>query len=95
MRVPAASGCERGRQVRERGRRAGPARGLRTCALVQGGRGWAGWAAKPSSLGYEAFFLISFFFCFSFHLFCLNSNLVLKFEFQIGAPNLLELLSIS
>ena len=71
------------------GRRAGPARGLRTCASVQGGRGWAGWAAKPSSLGCEAFFLVSFFY-FSFHLFCLNSNLVLEFEFQIGAPNLLE-----
>ena len=94
MRGPAGSGCERGRRVRERGRHAGPARGLRTCAPVQGGRGWAGWAAKPSSLGYEAFFLVSFF-CFSFHLFCLNSNLVLEFEFQIGAPNLLELLSIS
>ena len=94
MRGPAASGYERGRRVRERGRRAGLARGLRTCAPVQGGRGWAGWAAKPSSLGCEAFFLVSFF-CFSFHLFCLNSNLVLKFEFQIGAPNLLELLSIS
>ena len=91
---PAASGYERGRRMHERGRRTGLARGLRTSVLVQGGRGWAGWAMKPSSLGCEAFFLISFF-CFSFHLFCLNSNLVLKFEFQIGAPNLLELLSIS
>ena len=93
MRGPAGSGCERGRWVRERGRRARPARGLRTCAPVQGGGGLAGWAAKPSSLGCEAFFLVSFF-GFSFHLFCLNSNLVLQFEFQIGAPNLLELLSI-
>jgi len=91
---PAGSGCERGGRGRGRGRHAGPARGLCTCVPVQGGRGWAGWATKPSSLGYEAFFLVSFF-CFSFHLFCLNSNLVLKFEFQIGAPNLLELLSIS
>ena len=80
MRGPAASGCERGRWVRGRGRRAGLALGLRTCTPVQGGRGWAGWAAKPSCLGCEAFFLVSFFY-FSFHLFCLNSNLVLKFEF--------------
>jgi len=34
---------------------------------VQDRRGWAGWAAKPSSLGCEAFFLISFF-CFLFLL---------------------------
>ena len=67
MRGPAGSGYERGRRVRERGRHAGPARGLRTCAPVQGGRGWAGWAAKPSSLGCEAFFLISSF-CFLYLL---------------------------
>ena len=54
---------------------------------LAGPRSRAAWATRPSS---------SFsFFCFSFHLFCLNSNLVLEFEFQIGAPNLLELLSIS
>ena len=74
MRGPAGSGCEQGRRVRERGRRAGPARGLRACAPVQGGRGWAGWATKPSSLGCEAFFLVSFF-CFFI------SSLLFEFEF--------------
>ena len=60
--------------------------------------GWAGWLAraKQAEAVCEAYILpLLFLFCLSFHLFCLNSNLVLKFEFQIGAPNLLELLNIS
>ena len=60
--------------------------------------GLAGWLARAEQAEAvcEAYILsLLFLFCLSFHLFCLNSNLVLKFEFQIGAPNLLELLSIS
>ena len=60
--------------------------------------GWAGWLARAeqAEAACKAYILsLLFLFCLSFHLFCLNSNLVLKFEFQIGAPNLLELLSIS
>ena len=60
--------------------------------------GWAGWLAwaEQAEVACEAYILsLLFLICFSFHLFCLNSNLVLQFEFQIGAPNLLELLSIS
>ena len=63
-----------------------------------GQAGWAGWLARAeqAEAACEAYILsLLFLFCFSFHLFCLNSNLVLEFEFQIGAPNLLELLSIS
>ena len=59
---------------------------------------WAGWLARAEQAEAvcEAYIVsLLFLFCLSFHLFCLNSNLVLKFEFQIGAPNLLELLSIS
>ena len=100
MRGPAASGCEQGRWVRRRGRRAGPARGPRV--RWEDGKGWqanwAGWLAwaEQAEAVCEAYILsLLFLFCLSFHLFCLNSNLVLKFEFQIGAPNLLELLSIS
>ena len=45
MRGPAGSGCERGRWVRRRGRRAGPARGPR--ARWEDGKGWqAGWAGR-------------------------------------------------
>ena len=83
-----------------RGRHAGPACGPR--ARWENGKGWqAGWAgwlarAEQAEAACEAYILsLLFLFCFSFHLFCLNSNLVLNFEFQIGAPNLLELLSIS
>ena len=63
-----------------------------------GQAGWAGWLARAEQAEAvcEAYILsLLFLFCLTFHLFCLNSNLVLKFEFQIGAPNLLELLSIS
>ena len=93
MQGPAGSGCERGRRVR--GRCAGPARGPRV--RWEDGKGWqAGWTgwlarAEQAEAACEAYILSHLFlFCFSFHLFCLNSNLVLKFEFQIGAPNLLE-----
>jgi hypothetical protein len=54
----------------------------RVCAPVQGGRGWAGWAMRPSSL-----FPFSIFFFFFLDL---NSNLVWVFEFKMGAPNSLE-----
>ena len=55
--------------------------------------GWAGWLARAeqAEAACEAYILsLLFLFCFSFLLFCLNSNLVLELEFQIGAPNLLE-----
>ena len=58
-----------------------------------GQAGWAGWLARAeqAEAACEAYILsLLFLFCFSFLLFCLNSNLVLEFEFQIGAPNLLE-----
>ena len=95
MRGLAGSDCERGRRVRGRGRRAGPAHGPHTCARrckvgavgLAGLRSRVAWAARPSSS-----FPFSVFFFFFLDL---NSNLVLKFEFQFGAPNLLELLSIS
>ena len=88
MRGPAGSGCERGRRVREHGQRAGPAHGLRTCAPVQGGRGWAGWAAKPSSWlgGLLLFFL--FYFSFLFHLF--EFKFGLKFDFTTEVTYSLE-----
>ena len=92
MRGPTVSGCERGRRVRGRGRCAGPARGLRTCVPVQGGRGWAGrlllcarWEAaamglaRLASLGRAAGCEAHFFFsffCFTFLFHCLDSNLV-------------------
>ena len=79
MRGPASSGSERGRRVRGRGRRAGPARGPRARAgktgrgigrpvgLASMGRaGRAAWAARPSLL----FFSFLFFFpssLFEFH----------------------------
>ena len=83
MRGPAGSGSERGRRVRGRGRRAGPARGPR--ARWEDGKGWqAGWAgwlarAEQTEAACEAYILsLLFLFCFSFLLFCLNSNLVLE-----------------
>ena len=81
--------------MRRRGRRAGLAHG--PCARWEDGKGWqASWAswlarAEQAEAACEAYILsLLFLFCFSFLLFCLNSNLVLEFEFQIGAPNLLE-----
>jgi hypothetical protein len=74
-----------------RGRRAGPARGPR--ARWEDGKGWqagwAGWLARAEQLAGRptSSFVLS---VFSFLFHCLNSNLVLEFEFQIGAPNLLE-----
>ena len=47
--------------------------------------------AEQAEAACEAYILsLLFLFCFSFLLFCLNSNLVLELEFQIGVPNLLE-----
>ena len=47
--------------------------------------------AEQAEAACEAYILSLFFlFCFSFRLLCLNSNLVLELEFQLGAPNLLE-----
>ena len=74
------------------GRLVGRARALGRREGLAGQLGWLAGAGQAA--GWEAYFFFSFFY-FSFHLFCLNSNLVLQFEFQIGAPNLLELLSIS
>ena len=94
MRGPAGSGCERGRRVRGRGRRAGPARGPRARAGKTGrgvGRAVGLAGVGRASRACEAYIpSLLFLFCFSFLLFCLNSNLVLELEFQIGAPNLLE-----
>ena len=58
--------------------------------------GWLGREAEQAEAACEAYILsLLILFCFSFLLFCLNSNLVLELVFQIGAPYSLELLSIS
>ena len=69
------------------GRLVGRARAGKTEKYWQAGwAGWLAWAEQAKAVC-EAYILsLLFLFCLSFHLFCLNSNLVLKFEFQIGAP---------
>ena len=72
------------------------------CARVGQQRGEVkGWAGRLSGLvgprsraglGYEAFSSFLFFFVFFFYFLDLNSNLVFKFGFQIGAPYSLEFL---
>ena len=51
--------------------------------------GLAGWRG-PSRLCLRGLLLPFFFFCFIFLLLYLNSILIFKFGFQIGAPNSLE-----
>jgi len=73
------------------GRRVGPFAGpvarSRELAYV---RCRAGLRAEQAELACEAFFFPFFFFCFIFLLLYLNSILILKFGFQIGAPYSLE-----
>ena len=53
------------------------------------GVGLAGWRG-PSRPSLRGLLLPFFFFCFIFLLLYLNSILIFKFGFQIGAPNSLE-----
>ena len=73
---PGGGGCRRGRRVRGRERVLGWLMGHVRACWVQGGRGRAGWAAKPSrlaatrlpsSFSFSIFFLLlcfEFKFCF-------------------------------
>ena len=73
--------------------------GLRECVGRPAAARWQGWPVRWGWLGREAekawalarlppFSSFSVF--FSFLLLCLNSNLVLEFEFKIGVPCSLE-----
>ena len=82
MRGPVGSGCERGRRVRERGRRAGPAHG--PCARWEDGKGLAGrlgWLAVVGRAGRGGLRGLHPFSSFSI-LFIISS---LLFEFEFGS----------
>ena len=69
----------------------------RALERLEGLAGRLGWLAGTGRAGQacEAFFFPFSFSVFFFFFLDLNSNLVIKFGFQIGAPYSLDLLSIS
>ena len=106
MRGPAATAASGGMETRGCGRRAADTRG--PAAASEGGertgvigslgrlagpraRAKAGWAELP---GFRGLLLFSFLFYFSFHLHCLNSNLVLVFEFKNWCTKFIRVLDM-